>query len=77
MDPLCSAKRQLIVYRSFCVILTNNNRHDGCELSKLNSKDMNLLIKSGTSTKLIISALGRVSSSELKTPIKNKKYYEK
>ena len=41
--------------------------HDGCELSKLNSKAMNLLVKSGTSMKMIIFALGLVSYSELKT----------
>ena len=46
--------------------------HNGCELLKLNSKDMNLLIKNGTSTKIIISASGLVSTSEL-----NKKYDEK
>ena len=32
VDLLCIAKRQLIVYCSFCVILTNNNSHNGCEL---------------------------------------------
>ena len=63
---LSNAKRQLIAYCSLHVILTNNNRHDGCELSKLNSKDINLLIKSGTSTKMIISALGLSSSERIK-----------
>ena len=77
VDSLCNAKRQLIVYSSFSIVLSNNNNHNGCELSKLNSKDMDLLIKSGASTKMIISTLNLVSSSQLKTQIKNKKYYEK